>query len=70
MGIKHSRSKTNAHSHVLSVHVLLIHVGSSSCVVCVNLHRIVESFRLEKTFKIIESNHKLNTAKFTTEPCP
>ncbi|KAK4825008.1 hypothetical protein QYF61_022954 [Mycteria americana] len=26
-------------------------------------HRITESYRLEKTFKIIESNHKPNTAK-------
>ncbi|KAK4821524.1 hypothetical protein QYF61_021927 [Mycteria americana] len=29
-------------------------------------HRITESYRLEKTFKIIESNHKPNTAKTTT----
>ncbi|KAK4810481.1 hypothetical protein QYF61_004261 [Mycteria americana] len=32
-------------------------------------HRITESYRLEKTFKIIESNHKPNTAKTTTTPC-
>ena len=29
-------------------------------------HRVIESFRLEKTLKIIESNRKPNTAKFTT----
>ncbi|KAK4815016.1 hypothetical protein QYF61_013468 [Mycteria americana] len=29
-----------------------------------------KSYRLEKTFKIIESNHKPNTAKTTTTPCP
>ncbi|KAK4818706.1 hypothetical protein QYF61_017927 [Mycteria americana] len=33
-------------------------------------HRITESYRLEKTFKIIESNPKPNTAKTTTTPCP
>ncbi|KAK4828785.1 hypothetical protein QYF61_000842 [Mycteria americana] len=33
-------------------------------------HRIRESYRLEKTFKIIESNRKPNTAKTTTTPCP
>ncbi|KAK4829813.1 hypothetical protein QYF61_006650, partial [Mycteria americana] len=33
-------------------------------------HRITESYRLEKTFKIIESNHKPNTTKTTTTPCP
>ncbi|KAK4820576.1 hypothetical protein QYF61_001816 [Mycteria americana] len=30
---------------------------------------ITESYRLEKTFKIIESNRKPNTAKTTTTPC-
>jgi len=30
--------------------------------------RIIESFRLEKTHRIIESNRKPNTAKSTTEP--
>jgi len=29
-----------------------------------------ESFRLESTLKIIKSNHKPNTAKSTTKPCP
>ena len=29
-------------------------------------HRIIESFRLEKTLKIIKSNYKANTAKSTT----
>ena len=33
-------------------------------------HRMIESFRLEKTFKIIESNRKPNPAKSTTKPCP
>ncbi|KAK4828697.1 hypothetical protein QYF61_000535 [Mycteria americana] len=33
-------------------------------------HRITESHRLEKTFKIIESNRKPNTTKTTTTPCP
>ena len=33
------------------------------------VYRIIESFRLEKTFKIIESNHKPNTARSTTKPC-
>ncbi|KAK4828690.1 LOW QUALITY PROTEIN: hypothetical protein QYF61_000528 [Mycteria americana] len=33
-------------------------------------YRIIESFRLEKTFKIIESNRKPNTTKTTTTPCP
>ncbi|KAK4831476.1 hypothetical protein QYF61_017724 [Mycteria americana] len=33
-------------------------------------HRITESYRLEKTFKIIESNRKPNTTKTTTIPCP
>ncbi|KAK4831484.1 hypothetical protein QYF61_017985 [Mycteria americana] len=33
-------------------------------------HRITESYRLEKTFKIIKSNHKPNTTKTTTTPCP
>ncbi|KAK4822621.1 hypothetical protein QYF61_017826 [Mycteria americana] len=33
-------------------------------------HRITESHRLEKTFKIIESNHKPNTTEATTIPCP
>ncbi|KAK4813832.1 hypothetical protein QYF61_001836 [Mycteria americana] len=32
--------------------------------------RITESYVLEKTFKIIESNHKPNTTKTTTIPCP
>ncbi|KAK4810505.1 hypothetical protein QYF61_004285 [Mycteria americana] len=31
--------------------------------------RIIESFSLEKTFKIIESNCKPNPAKSTTKPC-
>jgi len=35
-----------------------------------NSHRIIELFMLEKTFKIMESNHKPTTAKFTTKPCP
>ncbi|KAK4815886.1 hypothetical protein QYF61_009937 [Mycteria americana] len=34
-----------------------------------NGHRITESYRLEKTFKIIESNRKPNTTKTTTTPC-
>jgi len=29
-----------------------------------------ESFRLEKTLEIIESNCKANTARSTTKPCP
>jgi len=33
-------------------------------------HRIIEPFRLEKTSKISESNHKPNTDKSTTKPCP
>ncbi|KAK4823427.1 hypothetical protein QYF61_002113 [Mycteria americana] len=33
-------------------------------------HRIRESYRLEKTFKIIKSNRKPNTTKNTTTPCP
>jgi len=33
-------------------------------------HRIIELFSLEKTSKIIEFNHKNNTAKSTTKPCP
>ncbi|KAK4828692.1 hypothetical protein QYF61_000530 [Mycteria americana] len=32
-------------------------------------HRITESYRLEKTLKIIESNRKPNTTKTTTIPC-
>jgi len=32
--------------------------------------RTIESFRLEKTFKIIESNCKPNTANSTTKLCP
>ncbi|KAK4826573.1 hypothetical protein QYF61_010208 [Mycteria americana] len=37
-----------------------------------NLERalITESYRLEKTLKIIESNRKPNTTKTTTIPCP
>ena len=35
-----------------------------------NADRIIESFRLEKTLKITESNQKPNTAKSTTKPCP
>jgi len=31
--------------------------------------RIMESFRLEKTFKIIKSNREPNTTKSTTKPC-
>jgi len=38
-------------------------VQSRSC-------RIIESFRLEKTFKIMESNHKPNTAKSSSKSCP
>ena len=33
-------------------------------------HRITESFRLEKTLKIIKSNSEPNTANSTTKPCP
>jgi len=33
-------------------------------------HRITESFRLERTFKIVEFIHKPNTPKSTTKPCP
>jgi len=33
-------------------------------------HRIIESFMLEKILKIIKSNHKPNTVKSTTKPCP
>lgn len=29
-------------------------------------HRVIASFRLEKTFKIMESDHNLSTAKPTT----
>jgi len=35
-----------------------------------DLSTTIESFRLEKTFKIIEPNCKPNTAKSTTKPCP
>jgi len=35
-----------------------------------NTHRIIESFRLEKTFKIIEYNSLPNAAKSATKPCP
>ena len=31
--------------------------------------RIRQSFRMEKTFKVIESNHKPHTAKSSTKPC-
>ena len=31
---------------------------------------MMESFRLEKIFNIIESNSKPNTAKSNTKPCP
>ena len=31
-------------------------------------YRIIESFRLEKTFKVIESSLKANTDKSTTKP--
>ena len=31
---------------------------------------IIESFSLEKTFKIIESNRKANAAKRANKPCP
>jgi len=41
----------------------VVHPSSNSC------PKIVESFRLEKFFKIIKSNHKPNTAKSTTKPC-
>jgi len=30
------------------------------------IESVIESFRLEKTFRIIESNCKPDTAKFTT----
>jgi len=33
-------------------------------------HKTTESFRLQKTLKIMHSNHKPNTAKSTTKPCP
>ncbi|KAK4826873.1 hypothetical protein QYF61_011992 [Mycteria americana] len=33
-------------------------------------YRITKLYRLEKTFKIIKSNHKPNTTKSTTTPCP
>jgi len=33
-------------------------------------HRITEYFSLEKTFKIIKSDHKSNTAKSTTKQRP
>jgi len=36
----------------------------------IRLHIIIESFRLEKTFKIIESNRRPNTAKSTSKPHP
>ena len=36
----------------------------------VTYHRIIEAFRLEKTFEIIESNRKPNAAKSTTKPRP
>jgi len=32
--------------------------------------KIIESFGLEKTLKIIKSNQKLNIAKSTTKLCP
>jgi len=32
--------------------------------------RIIQSLRLEKTLKIIKFNHKPNTAKSITTPCP
>ncbi|KAK4818965.1 hypothetical protein QYF61_022632 [Mycteria americana] len=38
--------------------------------ICTDGDLITESYRLEKTFKIIESNRKPNTAKTTTKPCP
>ena len=45
--------------------------GKGSCYFfLVSNHRFIESFRLERTFKIIESNRKPNTAKSTTKPCP
>ena len=37
---------------------------------CSCTRKVIESFRLEKTLKIIESNCKPNTAKSTTKPCP
>lgn len=33
-------------------------------------HNIIELFTVEKILKIIKSNHKSNTAKWATNPCP
>lgn len=33
-------------------------------------HKITELFILEKTFKIIKTDYKTNTANATTNPCP
>lgn len=35
-----------------------------------SLYRIREQFRLEKTCKVIGSNHKVNPANSTTKPYP
>lgn len=34
------------------------------------IHRITESFRLEKPSKVLEANHSPSTAEPTTNPCP
>ena len=43
--------------------------GEENAVLPNHAHRIIESFRLEKTLKITKSNHQSNTAKSTTKPC-
>ena len=48
---------------------LFLVVSCKECELYAN-YRIIESFRLEKNFKITESNHKPNTAKSTTKQCP
>ena len=49
-----------------SLSYLILHKSGNSISI---RFRIRQSFRMEKTFKVIESNHKPHTAKSTTKPC-
>ena len=52
-------------------HIHVLCIDSGICILTLSkFHRIIEAFRLEKTLKIIESNHKPNTAKSTAKPGP
>lgn len=62
--------KTRRYILLLQVHRILLMEKQQNIVLNVKIHRIIESFKFKKTFKIIKPNHKPNIGKSATRLCP